>query len=320
MAFMSGPDIRPVVVGVDGAPGSAGALRFGIAEARRRGTALQLVHVLPTYPPVWPVAPAARDDLREVGVGILERSATEVRQATPDLEITARLGHGPRSAAIVEAGHGAQLVVVGRETRRGVDRALTGTTTAGVAARASCSVVVVPSFWMPGPSHGRVVVGIKSNRNAHELLSKAFAEARARGAELTLVTAWELPDPYLARIELRTHAPDWEADGRRLLDELLADWRTDYPEVPVEIRIAHGHAVQVLSHASAESDLLLVSRRRHAIPPYGRLGGVPHALLRLSAIPVEVVPYVEDPEPDPVADPVLEDAGVPLKLRPGVPG
>jgi nucleotide-binding universal stress UspA family protein len=85
------------------------------------------------------------------------------------------------------------------------------------------------------------------------------------------------------------------------------------PSTPVEIRIAHGHAAEVLSHASAESDLLLVSRRRHAIPPYGRLGGVPHALLRLSEVPVEVVPYVVDPEPDPVADLVLEEVGVPVK-------
>jgi nucleotide-binding universal stress UspA family protein len=310
---MSTSDTRPVLVGVDGVPGSAGALRYGIAEARRRDTALHLVHVLPSYPPVWPTVPVAPTDLSGIGTGILERAAGSVRQAAPDLVVTTSLGHGPRSAAIVEAAQGAQLVVVGRETRRGVDRVLTGTTTAGVAARAACDVVVVPSFWMPGRSQARVVVGIKTNRNAHELLSRAFEEARARGAELVVVTAWELPDPYLDRIELRTHAGDWEADGRRVLDELLADWRADYPDVPVEIRIAHGRAAEVLLHASADSDLLLVSRRRYAIPPYGRLGGVPHALLRLSEVPVQVVPYVDDREPDPVADLVLEEAGAPLK-------
>jgi nucleotide-binding universal stress UspA family protein len=311
---MTSPDPGPVVVGVDGAPGSAGALRFGIAEARRRGTALHLVHVLPIYPPVWPVQPVVTAGLQAVGTGILERAAAGVREAAPDLEITTALAHGPRSSAIVEAAQQAQLVVVGRETRRGVDRMLTGATTAGVAARASCSVVVVPSSWMPGPSHGRVVVGIKTHRNAHELLARACAEARARDAELTLVTAWELPDPYLDRVELRTHAAEWEADGRRVLNELLADWRTDYPDVPVEIRIAHGRAAEALLDASAGSDLLLVSRRRHAMPPYGRLGGVPHALLRLSEVPVEVVPYVDDGDPEPVADDlVLEEAGAPLK-------
>jgi nucleotide-binding universal stress UspA family protein len=310
---MSTPDARPVVVGVDGAPGSAGALRFAITEARHRGAELHLVHVLPSYPPVWPIEPVAPAELNAIGTGILERAAAQVRLAAPDLEITTELGHGPRSAAIVDAGQGAQLVVVGRETRRGVERALTGTTTAGVAARASCSVVVVPSFWMPGRPRGRVVVGIKTHRNAHELLSRAFAEARERDAELTLVTAWELPDPYLDGIELRTHAADWEADGRRVLDELLTDWRTDYPDVAVDIRIAHGRAAEVLLHASTGSDLLLVSRRRHAIPPYGRLGGVPHALLRLSEVPVEVVPYVDGGGSEPIVGLVLEEAGAPLK-------
>ena len=309
---MSTSDTRPVVVGVDGVPGSAGALRYGIAEARRRGTALHLVHVLPSYPPVWPTVPVAPAALTRIGAGILERAADEVHRAAPDLVVTTSLGHGSRSAAIVGAARAAQLVVVGRETRHGVDRVLTGTTTAGVAARASCDVVVVPSSWMPGCPHGRVVVGVKTSRNARELLSRAFAEARAHGAELVVVTAWELPDPYLDRIELRTHSADWEADGRRVLHELLADWRADYPDVPVDIRIAHGRPAEVLQRASADSDLLLVSRRRHTIPPYGRLGGVPHALLRLCEAPVEVVSYADDREPGPVAGPVLEEAGAPL--------
>ena len=310
---MFSTDTRPVVVGVDGGPGSAGALRYAISEASRRRASLHLVHVLPTYPPVWPTVAVAPPYLSEVGTEILQQAAAEAGQAAPDLEVTTELRRGPRTAAIVEAAQEAQLLVVGHETRRGLDRILTGTTTTGVAARAACDVVVVPSFWMPERLHRRVVVGIKTHRNAQELLSRAFAEARARDAELVLVTAWELPDPYLDRIELRTHAEDWEAEGRRVLDKLLVDWRREYPDVRVDIQVTHGRATEVLLDASAKSDLLLVSRRRHAIPPYGRLGGVPHALLRLSEVPVEVVPYVDDPEREPLADLVLEHEGSPLK-------
>ena len=172
---------------------------------------------------------------------------------------------------------------------------------------------MVPSFWSGDRSHGRVVAGIKSRRNAHELLSRAFGEAAARGATLTLVTAWELPDPYLDRIEVRTHAADWEAAERRVIEETLTQWRSAYPDVPVEIRIVHGPAANVLLDASRDSDLLLLSRRRLALPPFGRLGGVPHALLRLSDVPVEVVPYVDHPAAEPATDLVLEESGAPLK-------
>ena len=44
---MNSPTTRPVVVGVDGRPGSAGALRYAVTEARRRRAPLQLVHVVP---------------------------------------------------------------------------------------------------------------------------------------------------------------------------------------------------------------------------------------------------------------------------------
>ena len=63
--------------------------------------------------------------------------------------------------------------------------------------------------------HGRVVVGVKSSNNTHELLAQAFTEASARGAVLTAVVAWQLPDPYFDRIEARTHAEDWEAQGNK---------------------------------------------------------------------------------------------------------
>jgi nucleotide-binding universal stress UspA family protein len=188
---------------------------------------------------------------------------------------------------------------------------LTGTTTAAVAAHAPCDVVVVPSFWTADHPRGRVVVGLKSRQNAHELLSQAFSEAAARDAALTIVTAWELADPYFDRIELRTHADEWSSNGKQLVMELTQDLRAAHPDVAVEARVVHGPPARVLLTASEDSDLLVVSRRRFAFPPYGHLGGVGHSLLRLSDVPVHVVPYVPEPAED--EDLALEAAGAPLK-------
>jgi nucleotide-binding universal stress UspA family protein len=119
-------------------------------------------------------------------------------------------------------------------------------------------------------------------------------------------------DPYFDRVEARSHAREWEEEGRKVVTELTAEWRTVYPEVSMETRIVHGPAARMLLDASRDSDLLVISRRRLALPPFGRLGAAGHDLLRLSDVPVHVVPYTADSSPD-TETLVLEEAGTPLK-------
>src|SRR4051812_18613201 len=301
---------RPVVVGVDGLPGSAGAVRYAVAQATRRRAALRLVHVIPDFATLGPPSPMR--DLRVFGQRVLDGGTTAVQTTAPDLTLETALVHGERDAGLLRAAEDAQLVVVGRETRHGLDRLLSGTTTARVASHAPCDVVVVPSFWVDEHHRGSVVVGLKSRRNSHDLLEQAFAEAAFRDATLRLVMAWEVADPYFDRIELRTHADEWAANGRQYVLEVTADWRAAYPDVGVEARVVHGQAAKVLLRESGHSDLLMISRRRLALPPYGNLGGIGHSLLRLSDVPVQVLPYVADATLE-TENLALEVAGAPLK-------
>jgi nucleotide-binding universal stress UspA family protein len=300
---------RPVVVGVDGLPGSAGALRYAVAEAGRRGAPLHLVHVVPSLLSLGPAVPMA--DLQQTGVDLLHEAEQTVRQQAPALEVATVLTRGERTTGVVKAAEDAQLLVVGRESRRGIERMLTGTATAGIATHAGCDVVVVPSFWVDADRRGLVVVGIKHGRDTHELLARAFAEAATRGATLRMVNAWHVSDPYFDTIEFRTHSEDWQNHGIQLLHEISTEARADYPDVPVEARVVHGRPARVLLQESAGSDLLVISRRRLALPPYGQLGGVGHDVLRLSDVPVQVVPYVHDPARQ--GELVLEEAGAALK-------
>ena len=304
---MSTATHRPVVVGVDGRPGSAGAVRYAAAEAGRRQAPLHLVHVVPDLS-MGPPVPLT--DLEGLGTSILERAAAAARELDPGLDVHTVLGRGERDAGILQAARDAELVVVGRDTRHGLDLLFSGPTTSRVASHSPVDVVVVPSFWAAERRRGRVVVGVKPGRDAHQLLARAFADAAALGAALTVVTAWHVADPYLDRIETRTHAADWQAGGVELLDKLVAEWRPTYRGVDVELRVEHGSPSRVLLDVSRDADLLVISRRKHGVPPYGRLGGVGHDLIRLSDNPVHVVPYTPDPMLD---DLVLEEGGAPLK-------
>jgi nucleotide-binding universal stress UspA family protein len=180
-------------------------------------------------------------------------------------------------------------LVVGRSPHHRVE-APRGGTPAALASRAECPVVVVPSTWTAGPAPGRIVVAMKSRTHARELLSHAFDIAEDRGGRIVVVTAWELFDPTMDRQEARDHAAEWEAEGTRVLEGLVEEWRRSYPKVPVDLRVTHGRAATVLEHASADADLLLLARHQHFVPPYGRLGSTAHRVLRTSRCPVEVVP------------------------------
>src|SRR3954467_12830205 len=113
---MNSQNTRPVGVGVDGEPGSAGALRYAVAEARRRHAPLRLVHVVPVFPSLGPAIPLT--DLHRIGLEVLDKVSKTVREVDPDLELTTVIAHGERSVGVVTAAEDAQLVVVGRETRR----------------------------------------------------------------------------------------------------------------------------------------------------------------------------------------------------------
>jgi nucleotide-binding universal stress UspA family protein len=286
---MSAEDNRSVIAAVDGRPSSAGALRYAATEALRSGGRLHLVHVWPGYLPQDLAGVAGPAEAQAEGHAVLDEATTTARRWAPGLDITTDLVVGPRAAGILSAARGGRLLVVGRPPRHHTAVPFLATVTA-VAARSEMPTVVVPSSWVADRPRNLIVVGMKMRTHARELLSHAFETAQQHGARIVVLTAWELYDPTMDHHEVRDHAGEWDAEGRRVLDDLVQEWRECYPGVPVDLRVTHGRAARVLEHASVEADLLVLARRLHARPPYGRLGGTAHTLLQTSGCPVEVVP------------------------------
>lgn len=294
---------QAVVVAVDGTDLSAGAIAYAVREARLRGADLDVVHVSPTYVPVAPLGPmvpmmgSVPPLLEETSRQILEGICAEISADAPDVRVRPVLRRGPVSGSILGAAEGAALLVVGQETRTGIDRLAAGATTLKVAARANCQVVAVPASWRPGPARHRLVVGVRSESHAADLLARAFEMAAERKDTLVVLHAWHLADPYLDRIEARANIDQWIEAGELLLEQALADLREAHPDVQVETRVVHREPASALVEAGRDADLLLLARRSHDRLHITRLGGTARAVLRHTPCPVAVVPTTAAPEP-----------------------
>ncbi|MGZ5403933.1 MAG: universal stress protein, partial [Nocardioides sp.] len=183
------------MIGVDGTPGNLGALRYGAAEARRLGTGIRLVHVVPSYVPVASMMPLIPGDLTEFGASILRGAEATTRRIAPGITVDGWLRKGSRTLELTRAAEHAPLLVVGRTERSSIERLVTGDTGTGVAAKASVPTVCVPADWEAAEVRV-VLVGIRSRTHAETLLGQVFSLASAHGARVRALHAWRLSSEY----------------------------------------------------------------------------------------------------------------------------
>jgi nucleotide-binding universal stress UspA family protein len=136
-----------VVVGIDGSPGSAGAIAFAFAEAALRRVDLLAVHAvnppalegnLPDYPSLRdPIAftQEETDRLSEVLAG------WHVRY--PGVAVAQEVRRGRAASVLLEHSRSASLLVVGRRPRTEADGLVMGSVSRSVAAHSCCPVIIV---------------------------------------------------------------------------------------------------------------------------------------------------------------------------------
>jgi len=143
------PD-HPVVVGVDGSPGAAAALRFAARLADRSGAVLRVVSAwTPPEALATSVAYGAALDagLADESRRCAERDAAEavarVREELPDLVVDQRVAQEPARLALARGSEAAGLVVVGARGHGCVAGLFLGSVSHGVIHAARCPVAVV---------------------------------------------------------------------------------------------------------------------------------------------------------------------------------
>jgi nucleotide-binding universal stress UspA family protein len=144
-----------VVVGVDGSPASAGALRWAADEAARRRARLQVVRTWPldpppTHPPT--VIDVTRPDQPRAPPPAARRAVDEVARELRGLPIDddavgTLLLAGDPAQVLVAVATDAALLVVGSRGAGTLHGLLLGSVSAHVAVHARCPVVVIPAGW-----------------------------------------------------------------------------------------------------------------------------------------------------------------------------
>ena len=135
-----------IVVGIDGSEPAREALRWAIAEARRRDATVEAVYA---YHQPFATGYAAMGELDNLEH--FENEAQEMLDAAVDAvdasgipPVERKLVTGGAANALVEEAKGAALLVVGSRGRGGFRGLLLGSVSQQVAHHAPCPIVIMP--------------------------------------------------------------------------------------------------------------------------------------------------------------------------------
>jgi nucleotide-binding universal stress UspA family protein len=283
-----------VVVGVDGTANDEVPIRVAIAQSRRHGRPLHVLHA--TAIGIVPWTPERLDKQRSITAACLAHA----RALDPHLELSSSTVVDDQSAALVAATESASVVVMGAGRLGRVGSVVLGATTGKVVSHAQCPVLVVPDSWRAGdtaPGDARpVVVAVDDDVHSLSALEWGFAEAAARNAPLVALHAWwwEEPTPLTAAL---AGDDEWKAAAesqRVMMGEMLAGWREKFPDVDVQTEFVRGETTAVLEEASDDAQLLVLGTRGRGGFAGLLLGSVSARALHHSHCPVVVVPSRPD--------------------------
>lgn len=286
-----------VVVGVDGSEASTEAVRWAADVARQRDLRLRVIHaygLAGRYFAGEMATPAhVFDDVAEDARKLVEEAVAAARDAAPGVTVEGDPADRAPAPLLIELSGAAKLIVLGASGLGGFAGMLAGSTAVGVAAHASCPVVIVRhrEGQEQPPTDGPVVVGVDGSEVSERAIAVAFEEASLRGAPLVAVHAWMDVEYESAfnRARVFFEGGPLERDEQRLLAELLAGWQEKYPDVPVERVVVQDKPRHQLLERSATARLVVVGSRGRGGFTGLLLGSTSQALLHHAGCPVLVV-------------------------------
>ncbi|GIE34851.1 universal stress protein [Actinoplanes italicus] len=143
------PD-RRIIVGVDNSAGSAEALRWALAYARLTGATVEAVsawQVPPMYVYAYGWTPIGIDDagiVRYAEKTLAETVAQVQGEDEHPVPVTTWVMEGPAAQVLLNAGKGAELMVLGSRGHGAFSGMLLGSVSQHCVQHATCPTVVIP--------------------------------------------------------------------------------------------------------------------------------------------------------------------------------
>jgi nucleotide-binding universal stress UspA family protein len=132
-----------IVVGIDGSPRSQAALSWAADEARLRGLGLRIIHAFPALVSFFGTTAHEYYPQVEAEARSMFEKALASAPAMDDLDVERTLVPGNPAEILVEASHGASLLVVGSRGRGAFRGMLIGSVSIHCVNQAHCPVLVV---------------------------------------------------------------------------------------------------------------------------------------------------------------------------------
>lgn len=277
-----------MLVGIDGSSGSRHALQWAAARTDRFGP-IQPMTVW--HCPWWAYSTLVPPPMEE-----FKNEATRQASATVDslsnVEImTPIVCDGRTGPALVEAGAGANLMVLGTRGRSALKDTILGSVSSYAVAHSTTPVAVVPGGAPVDTGDRKIIVGVDGSPNSSNALLWAIRHAPA-DATIELIHCWVHPTAAAPEVGLKP--PEvYEENARRTLDwtidRAIATVKPDEQRRLVG-RLEYGDPRGVLDDRAGDFDLLVLGARGRGTVAHLLLGSVTSALVHQPVTTTVVVP------------------------------
>jgi nucleotide-binding universal stress UspA family protein len=255
------------------------AVVWAAAEARLCGLPLRVLHAAP-------YAAGGSGAGRQHARAILARAMAVARHAEPGVELTAEHTEQSPASTLLHASAAARLLVVGMGGGNQPHEVVLGSAALDVSGRARCPVVVVRGRHR-SPRDRPVLVGVGDPLTDAPAITLAFTAARRRGSRVIVLHARH--GVGLLGEHLTGHDEAGRIAARDHLVTELGEWATRFPDVPMELDLAHGNPAGALLTAAGKAQLVVLGTRGLSAPARALVGSTSRELLRRSPVPVLVV-------------------------------
>ncbi|HEU4546871.1 MAG TPA: universal stress protein, partial [Microlunatus sp.] len=269
------------------------SLRTAAAWAARRHLDVELVVGLDRTAAGDEVYQAGTEQRRRFALAEIERFANHLALLMdPGQRIHSTVSDQSAVDALVGASESAGLLVLQRRRMGPITRLRVGSTSADVAARSVCPVLILHAddraeADTDGPR--AVLVGVDERGHGEHAIAEAFAEASWRNVPLTAVHAWAPAVP--------TYLPPGALEGTEShtaiaagVAEQLAGYRSRYPDVTLRQLVVEGEPVPVLLDLARDHDLLVVARHTEGHRTRRDLGSTARRVIEEAPCPVLITP------------------------------